>query len=202
MAVPELSGEWSLIIHDRNHYIHNANYKYGSAYSYTSLIGRNKSRLELYEVQKKIVTYLNDERSPCQSKARTEEIHNCIQHHIEKRLGCQLPWYNKSTTLTKCIKFEQYEEFLNSYYEISNLNEASISKITGCLPSCKRNEFKLRVVDQIDLPSLKEQKHYFNGIFFYPSGAYKKKSYYYTYDISDYIADNGPIAGLQSTKLL
>ena len=91
---------------------------------------------------------------------------------------------------------EQYEEFLNSYHQISNLNEASIAKVTGCLPSCKRNEFKLKVVSHLDSPSMKGQKHFFGGIFFYPSGAYKEMSYYYTYEFSDYIADIGGYMGL------
>ena len=195
MVVPELSGEWTVTIHDRNHYINNANYKYGSAYSYTSLLGSNKSRMVLYEIQKKVVTYLNDERTPCQSKLREEEINTCIHHHIENKMGCQLPWHNKSITLPRCMKSEQYEEFLNSYDKISNLDVASISKVTGCLPTCKRNEFNLKVVSQIDRQLIKGQKH-LGGIFYYPSGAYKEKSYYYTYDISDYIADIGGYMGL------
>ena len=196
MVVPKLSGEWTVIIHDRNHYINNGHYKYGNAYSYTSLLGSNKSRMGLFEIQKKVVTYLNDERTPCQSKLREEEINTCIHHHIENKIGCQLPWHNKNTTLPRCIKFEQYEEFLNSYDQISNLNVASISKVTGCLPSCKRNEFKLKVVSQMDMPSIEGQIHFFGGIFFYPSGAYKEKSYYHTYEFSDYIADVGGYMGL------
>ena len=197
MVVPKLSsGEWLVNIHDRNHYIHNAIYKYGSDYSYTSLNGRNKSRMVLYEVQKEVVNYMNDERTPCQSKLREEEINTCIQHHIENRMGCQLPWHNRSTTLPRCIEFEQYEEFLKSYYQISSLNEASIAEVTGCLPSCRRNEFKLKAVSQMDMPSLIGQQHFFGGIFFYPSGAYKEKVYYYTYEFSDYIADIGGYMGL------
>ena len=195
-AIPNHNDEWTIIIHERNHYINNAYYKYGSAYSYTSLIGRNKSVMVLYEVRKEVVTYLNDERTPCQTKMREEEINTCIHRHIENRMGCQLPWHNKSTTLPRCIDFEQYQEFLNSYYHISNLNEASIAKETGCLPSCKRVEFKLKVVNQMLIPVMSGQIRLFGAMFYYPSGAYKKRSYYYTYELSDYIADIGGYMGL------
>ena len=48
----------------------------------------------------------------------------------------------------------------------------------------------------MDMPSMKGQTHFFDGVFFYTSGAYKQKWYYYNYEFSDYIADNGGYMGL------
>lgn len=188
------STEWNVIIHDRDHYIHGALYKYGSAYTYT-MINANTSLMTVHEVQKKDVTYLNDDRTPCQQKPRTEEISTCIQHYIENKMRCQLPWHNQNTTFPQCIKSDQYVEFLNTYLGISSQNEAWIAKVTGCLPSCRRNEFEVKVVNRIEMPP-ENGKCYYSGMFYYPSGSYKEKTYYYTYEFSDYIADIGGYMGL------
>ena len=190
------SNEWTVIIHDRGHYIHGALYKYGSANSYTVHHNVKSSLMTVHEVQKKEVTYLNDERTPCQSKPRSEEISTCIQHYIENTMRCRLPWHsNQSKTLPQCKKLDQYEDFLNNYLWISNQKEASIAKVTGCLPSCKRNEFDVKVVNRIKMPS-EDGKLYYSALFYYPSGSYTEKSYYYTYEFSDYLADIGGYMGL------
>ena len=194
MAVPKLTSEWTVIIHDHGHYIHNAKYKFGSAYSFI-MKGEESSKVTLYEIEKKDVTYLSDERSPCQSEPRAEEISTCIQHHIENRLGCQLPWYDKSKNLPRCKESNQYKEFLKSYNWHASLDDASIAKFTGCLPSCRRNEFKMKVFQEFSVPPIHGQT-YFACMFFYPSGAYIEKSYYYTYDFGDYVGDVGGYMGL------
>ena len=160
---------------------------------------RSRSKIAILpisdEVQKKDVTYLNDDRTPCQQKPRTEEISTCIQHYIENKMRCQLPWHNQNTTFPQCIKSDQYVEFLNTYLGISSQNEAWIAKVTGCLPSCRRNEFEVKVVNRIEMPP-ENGKCYYSGMFYYPSGSYKEKTYYYTYEFSDYIADIGGYMGL------
>ena len=189
-----VTNEWRVIIHERGHYIHGALYKYGSANTYT-MINANISLITVHEIHKKEVTYLNDERTPCQLKPRTEEISTCIQHHIEHEMMCELPWHNQSKTLPQCMSSDQYEKFLSSFLWISSQSEASIAKVTGCLPTCKRNEFEVKVVNRIKKPE-ENGTFYFSGLFYYPSGSFKEKSYYYTYDFSDYIADIGGYVGL------
>ena len=159
------------------------------------MIKENTSLVTVHEVQKKEVTYLDDDRTPCQIEPRTEELSTCIQQYIESNMKCQLPWHNQSTTLSKCTTSNQYEEFLNKYLLISSQDEASIAKVTGCLPSCRRNEFEVKVVNRIEMPPENGQ-FYFSGLFYYPSGSYIEKSYYYTYELGDYIADVGGYVGL------
>ena len=190
---------WSVTIHDKGHHIHGALYKYGSAYTNVGPIsgaGGKKGLREVLEIRRKEVTYLNDERTPCQSNRRSEEISTCIQHYIESTMGCQLPWQTNNNLIPKCIHSNQYEEFFKKYVLISNQKEASIAKITRCLPSCKRNEYEFKVVNSIKAPANSNGKRYFSGIFYYPSGEYQEKTYYYTYEFPDYIADIGGYLGL------
>ena len=193
IAVPVLSGEWQVIIHERNHYIHKALDRYGSAYSFTKL-SPNDSLSIGYEIRKKDVTYLNDPKTPCQSELRTEEMNTCIQRYVENEIECQLPWSNGSSTLPRCVESDQYEKFLKTYSSIAHLNEASISSVTGCLPSCRRNEFEMKIITRVEVEA--EKNHFFKGLFWYPSGSYTEKLYYYTYTFSDYFADIGGYMGL------
>ena len=157
------------------------------------MLPRNKSIITVHEIRKNEVIYINDERTPCQNKERTEEMNDCIQHHIENKMECQLPWYNERSILPRCNESDQYEEFLQSYIRIASRDEASIAKVTGCLPSCKRNEFDVRVINRVEMAS---NEAYFSGLFYYPSGGYDEKIYYYTYALGDYIADVGGYMGL------
>ena len=125
---------------------------------------------------------------------REEDMNDCIQHYIENEIGCQLPWYRIKTNLKKCTEKIQYQSFLDSYDKIARLSGFSISEKTGCLPSCKINEFTIHVRDATEIEGSQDSK--FGGQFYYPGGRYIKKVYHYNYDFSSYIADVGGLVGL------
>ena len=52
----------------------------------------------------------------------------------------------------------------------------------------------MKVITRVDVPN--EEQNRFMGVFWYPSGSYIEKVYYYTYDFSDYFADIGGYMGL------
>ena len=188
-----MTGEWFVYIHERGHLVHNSMYNFGSAQSYTTLFDTTSSITTVHEINRIEATYLNDPRAPCQSKPREKDMNTCIQQYIESKIGCQLPWHTENSILPKCIETGQYREFLETYEEIASLSGLSIAKMTGCLPSCKRNEFTLNIINRILLP---DQEPGYNGFFYYPGGRYKKKLYHLTYDFTSYIADAGGLVGL------
>ena len=169
-------------------------YSYGSDYAMTSLPG-NVSVLSPFEIQKKDVTYINNERTPCQSEPRTEEMNTCIQRYIEDAMGCQLPWNNESTTLPSCKEPKHYNAFLKMHNDVTRKKEAKIAEITGCLPSCRRNEYAMKLINRITLPLVDGQRQ-MSGLFFYPTGRYIETSYYYAYTVGDFFADVGGYMGL------
>ena len=187
-----VSAEWFVYVHEPGHMVHNSIYNFGSAASYT-LINDNKTYIKLHEIQRKEVTYLNDHRTPCQSNPREENMDNCIQHYIESKLRCQLPWHTDKSTLPKCIENSHYRAFLDSYNKIAGLDGFSIAKKTGCLPSCKINEFTMTNPELISIPN---EEAVYKGFFFYPGGRYRQKVYHYNYDFTSYIADVGGLVGL------
>ena len=175
--------------------IHNSPGNFGSAFSYTDTSTSNLSTTTIHEIKKRVVSYVNDERTPCQSMPRKTEMNTCIQQQIENEIGCQLPWNNASSSVfAKCTESGQYEKFLSTYDEIAKLSERSIAERTGCLPSCKRNEFSVNILNRIEIPS--EGPSYYSGYFCYASGRYVEKSYYYVYDWFDLLADVGGYMGL------
>ena len=192
-----MSGEWFAYVHECGHLVHNSLYNFGNAASY-SFLTDNNTFIKLHEINRKEVTYLNDPRTPCQAKPREENMNDCIQHYIENKIGCQLPWYTNATTLPKCIGNSPYQSFLGAYDEIAGLSGFSISKRTGCLPSCKINEFSLSIISHISIPKESEayQGSSYIGLFYYPGGRYMQKVYYYNYDFTSYIADVGGLLGL------
>ena len=199
IGVNALFGEWFVYIHERGHLVHNSMYTFGSAQTLTTPIYGNTSItsiasiMVLHEINRKEVTYLNDPRTPCQSKPRDVDMNNCIQQYIETKIECQLPWHTHKTTMAKCIETGQYRDFLKSYEEIAGLSGFSIAKKTGCLPSCKMNEFSVNIKDRVFMA---EEEWLFSGYFYYPGGQYTKKLYNLTYDFTSYIADAGGLIGL------
>ena len=190
--VNALTGQWWIYIHERGHLVHNSMYTFGSVQTFTSNIVNTVSITLLHEINRKEVTYFNDPRTPCQDKPRDVDMNTCIQHYIETKIKCQLPWHTDNTRLSKCIDTNQYQEFLKSYEEIASLSGFSIAQKTGCYPSCKINEFSVIIKDRV----LGQEAYAFGGYFFYPGGQYKKKLYHLTYDFTSYIADAGGLIGL------
>ena len=197
IAVQSMTGEWSVWIHERGHFVHNSPYNFGSTQTYTTMftLSGNKTRKTIHEIHRQEVNYLNDSKTPCQFVLREEDMNTCIQHHIEKEMRCELSWHSGMGALPKCASSDQYKHFIRAYDKIVSLSPTSISKETGCLPSCKRNEYKVKVINRGDYPN--EYGHtMFMGYFYIPSGRYIKKDYYYTYGFDSYIADVGGLIGL------
>ena len=82
--------------------------------------------------------------------------------------------------------------FARSYDQIAGRSEQSIARATKCLPSCQRSEFETKILPPVDSPS----GDVFSGYFFYATGKYVEKSYYYTYDWNSFVADVGGYMGL------
>ena len=187
-----MPSEWFAYVHERDHMVHNSFYNFGNYLSYTQFHD-NSTFIKVHEINRKEVTYLNDPRTPCLPTPRNINMDDCIQHYIENEIGCQLPWHKIKTNLPRCVEINQYQWFLDSYDKIASLSGFSIAKRTGCLPSCKINEFTMTIKELIYKP---DERAMYSGYFFYPGGRYSKKIYHYTYDFTSYVADIGGLVGL------
>ena len=182
-----------MYIHERGHHMFSL-YSYGSDYALVQQLTGNMSVINPFEIKKTQVAYMNDERTPCQSEPRREEMNTCIQRHIENVMDCQLPWNNVSTCLPMCNESKHYNEFLKLYNDITRKQEAYIAESTGCWPSCNRNEYSMKLINRIAMP--KAEKGLSSFVFYYPTGRYNEKIYYYPYHYGDFFADVGGYLGL------
>ncbi len=103
------------------------------------------------------------------------------------------------STLPACTTSEQYKEYLGQFSEIVKLSENSISTRTGCLPNCARSEFRARVASSWHTVAPNDTvsgKKVITKIFNHPSGRYRERTYYYTYEWTSFVADVGGYLGL------
>ena len=190
-----MTSGWFVLFHERGHLVHNSPYNFGSTQTFTRLPEAAGDHIDLIEINRKEVSYLNDSSSPCQLDGRVEDLNTCIQHYIEYEIGCQMSWNIENTTLTKCTLPDQFTDFMAAYDKIASLSSSAIAMETNCLPSCRRNEYSIKIIERIHIPDQYNRTLY-QGFLVYPSGRYIKKDYYYTYDFESYIADVGGLMGL------
>ena len=135
MSIPKKlsrTQEWTVYFHDKGNMVHNSPGSFGSAYSYTDISSsKNVAVTVIHEILKMEVSYLNDEKTPCQQMPRTEELNTCIQDYIQSEMGCHLPWRNDTSEHPECTEPGQYNRFLQTYQEIARLTERSIAERTG-----------------------------------------------------------------------
>ena len=184
-----------MFIHDRGHLVYNSLYNFGSVQIYSLMEFGDYTSTVIHELHRKEVSYLKDDpRTPCNATTpREEEMNTCIQHFLENKVGCQLPWHNDASNLSKCTVPDQLKKFVKAYDDIVSLSGFSIAKETGCLPSCTINEYTVNVIKRF---SYQDDKPRFSAYFFYPGARYTEKVYFYTYDFTSYIADAGGLVGL------
>ena len=150
---------WGFYLHEKNHFVFNALGLYKNAYVYSNLATYPTYYcrvMKVIDVEATHASYINDEKSICQSSPQNESIDLCIQRFIEGEIGCELPWLKNDSsddTLTKCDSV-QYKHYQKLYDEIVASSENTVSKATGCVPSCHRNEFKSRVLERFVDPDL------------------------------------------------
>ena len=143
---------WGIYLHEKKHFVFNALGLYKSAYVYSNVATYPTYNSQIYkviEVEATHASYINDEKSICQSTPQKESIDLCIQKFIEKEIGCELPWLKNDSsddTLTKCDTV-QYKQYQKLYDEIVASSENTVATVTGCVPSCHRNEFQSRVLE-------------------------------------------------------
>ena len=127
----------------------------------------------------------------------------CFQRYLERKIGCKLPWMtplpSESNAMKLCQTKTDYDAFMRTFGGLVRLSENTISRLTGCLPACSRNEYTRRLVSNSHEARSKDD----NGtdktmthVFYFPSGRYVEKRYYYTYNGNAFFADIGGYLGL------
>ncbi len=124
------------------------------------------------------------------------DINECVQLHIGDQIGCQLPWMTQfnDSMLPACQSESQYKKYLTRFAQLTSLTENSVAKMTGCKPKCNRFEYVGEVITMGNWPNTSFDS--LAGYYYYPSGKYTQKTYYYVYTWGTMLADVGGYLGL------
>ena len=52
------------------------------------------------------------------------------------------------SNLQKCVSPEDFDEYIMIYNDLLKLGESGVAEHTGCLPSCERDDYSVRRVQQ------------------------------------------------------
>ena len=124
-----------------------------------------------------------------------------FQRYLEDAIGCRLPWMTKlpSNSNATCQTKAEYEAYMTTFDSLVSLSENTISRMTGCKPSCTRNEYTRRLMSnthEVKEEGDKIAERTMMHIFYFPSGRYVGKKFYYTYNANAFFADIGGYLGL------
>ena len=166
---------------------------------------KNNRLHETYEITSDEVTYIAKDNEHCNECYNINEVDfdHCFLEHVSSQMNCTLPWktLNASLETPLCMYPGENKHFMNIVPLIYGLDEETIFKVTGCMPCCTRNEISAKLVstDIID----KNHQYYYKDVdnylimmFYYANNKIRVKEEYYTYDISNLIADFGGFLGL------
>ena len=130
-------------------------------------------------------------------KILSTDITSCITKFIEKQHGCQTTFIKSNESLPFCDLTQMKPGVNLLTTKISNMDEAHVHSLTGCLPPCQYEEFVLKE------GAIKEgwacQPNGSKPLeleILVPTGRYEEKEQYVVYDTNSLIADVGGFLGL------
>jgi hypothetical protein len=175
--------------------------------SFTRLFGSTFRKLQInqeakygfrqyLEIIKTDLKNIDQPNSRCNSSRDGISAKECIDTHIEKHLGCILPWKQHSfTKLPACNQALQYEKLFGLYLEnAAYMDENEIYETMGCLSSCEKSKYGIKA--RAMTTNKKYPLNEFKIKLYFTSGRYNEKKQYLIYDSNSLIADIGGYLGL------
>ena len=180
---------------------------YGS--TYTQAKAANNKFIEIFNgecyhyemtLTKSGLKAIDQPTEPCDSFTKDPNTSGCIARYIEDQIGCSVKIQGgRSTTETPlCTLSSDLNALKNITTKLKYANAKTIYDLTGCLASCKRNEYA-KIVG-----SFVTDDYCYPGPYPYDlqldfkitTGSYKEEEQYMIYDFTSFIGDAGGILGL------
>ena len=167
---------------------------YGSVFR-RFLVDRDRSyHGEYYVIKNKLLAVDRRKGQRCNYDGVEAPVGRCIVKNLEENHNCTVPLLMASKTKEFCPR-EQLGEINAANNIIQDLSEADLANLTGCLPSCNRDEIYLK-----DSPNVRNWPRRDNPTmslkFLYHDGSFDVREEYLVYDISSLMADVGGYLGL------
>ena len=120
----------------------------------------------------------------------------CIARFLEKNLGCNpLILGSQSSKTSQCTTKTQLLALANASKQFEDADEDDIYAMTGCLPSCEKDQYSL-TVDPLKSEIGTKFRCEVHLQFTMLDSSYKEEEQYIIYDVNSFIADVGGYMGL------
>ena len=161
----------------------------GTGYCYT----RTKYSQVIY-ITKTHMKALDQPSQPCNNGHSNINTSICIARYLEEKLGCNpMTIGSQFSSTPKCTTKAELLALANASRQFEDADENDIFEMTGCLPSCIKDQYSLTV------DPLKERIGTHCAVqldFMMLDSSYKEEEQYIIYDVSSFIADVGGYMGL------
>ena len=179
---------------------------YGSQH-YLVLVPQTPLNYEENHYQKMTITKthlksLDQPTERCDGHTRNPNTSTCIAQFLEEQIGCSLKILGTTPTNDghrTCNTTSQLKHLGNLTRKLQEVDSNTIYENTGCLASCKRNEYgaiEATTLQSEDCAGWLGQVCAFYLRFKILDVSYEEKEQYYIYDNNSFIADIGGLLGL------
>ena len=177
--------------------VHDPNYEYTAI----DVNGINCYHYEM-KISKSRLKALDQPAERCDISKREPNTSQCIARYIQDQIGCRMNIYGgkSKADMTSCQLISELEAMKNISRILNEATANAIYELTGCLPSCKRNEFA-----KID-GTFKTLTEWHGNCYRQPTdlhlefkvmeASYKEEEQYLIYDFNSFIGGVGGILGL------
>ena len=179
---------------------------YGSQHHLT-VVPETSLNYEYYYYQRMTMTKthlksLDQPSERCNSYTGNSNTSTCIARFLEEQIGCSLKILGTTPTNDghrTCNTTSQLKHLGNLTRKLQEVDSNTIYENTGCLASCKRNEYgaiEATPTRSEDCAGWLGQVCAFYLRFRILDVSYEEKEQYYIYDNNSFIADIGGLLGL------
>ena len=168
---------------------------YGSVFK-KIVVERDKSYYRQYYVIKNKLMSIERDGKRCNNDGAKEQVGKCIVMYLEDKYNCTTYQLMADKTKDFCPRKELGEMNWVTNNIIKDLSDADVATLTGCLPSCNRDEISLRDSPKIQEWPTPRDTPTMSLKFLYHDGTFNLREEYLVYDTSNFIADVGGYLGL------
>ena len=167
---------------------------YGSFFRRFPIKKKKGYFIEYYVIKNKI-SAVDKKGQRCNTDESNNPVGHCIVMKFEDAHNCTAYQLMADKTKEFCSTKKQLAKMNNQYDRIEDLTEADLASLTGCLPSCTRDDISLR-----SSPNTRKFTSKLSPTlslrFLFHDGTFTATEEYMVYDTSNFLADVGGYLGL------
>ena len=173
---------------------------YGSVFKWVTLpTGSGLNSKLTYDVSKTELYTLDKSDSKCNESSVVVDVLGCVVRFVESKVRCRYPGHLANLSLALCETSEELNALFELLGKIEKGNEKQIQEVTGCVPSCHKEEYQVFPMGEMETTKdFRENtsSNTLNLLMVIPSAQHYEIKEYTIYTWSSLVADVGGVLGL------